>query len=31
MIGFFIGLLIGAFLGICVMAVLNMAGRDEWP
>lgn len=31
MITFFVGLLIGAGLGIVLMAVLNMTGRDEWP
>lgn len=31
MITFFVGLLVGASLGIVLMAVLGMTGRDEWP
>lgn len=31
MLTFFVGLLVGAALGIVLMAVLNMTGRDEWP
>lgn len=28
---FFLGLLAGAALGIVLLAVLNMTGKDEWP
>lgn len=31
MIAFVSGLMIGMFLGIVLMGVLNMTGRDEWP
>lgn len=29
MVGFIVGLLLGGFIGVVVMAIMNIAGKDD--